>query len=338
MKKTFGIVLMALLIGGMAFAGGSKESGAKEGGKVTLRYAHVGIAGEIQTRYADGLAEMIKERTKGAVEIQVFPNSQLGGANEMVDGVRSGAIDMGHHDFATLGKFYDDVAVFNAPYIYRDSKHALAATNPETSEALREINKELISRANIRIIGSNYRGARELSMNVPVYQPSDLNGRKVRGTPVALWMSMLKGMGAIPTPVEITELYTALMTGLVEGQENPITNIYAQKFHEVQKYIMMTNHMQSVLSVFINEKSWQKISPENQKIMAECLQEMATRSLEWTNAEEAPVRKTMEDYGVTFIEEKDGLRNDLFKEAVNAQVAKDFPTWPKYINMIQNMK
>ena len=305
---------------------------------IVLKYAHVGIAGEIQTRYADGLAAMFKERTGGAVELQVFPNSQLGGANEMVDGVKSGAIDMGHHDFATLGKFYPNISVFNAPYIFRDADHALKACTPITSPALREINEELIKVAGLRVIGCNYRGARELSMNSPVYSPDDLKGRKVRGTPVALWMSMIKGMGAIPTPVEITELYTALLTGMVEGQENPITNIYQQKFHEVQKYIIMTSHMHSILATFINEKSWQKLGPENQKIMNECLQEMALKSLEWTRAEEAPVRKAMEDYGVIFIEEKDGLRNDLFQVSVTAQVTKDFPTWAKYIGMIQGMK
>jgi len=336
MKKASILLLVMVIVSSMMlFAAGQTESGAAK--PIVLKYAHVGIAGEIQTRYAQGLADLVKERTQGAVEIQVFPNSQLGGANEMTDGIKSGAIDMGHHDFATLGKYYPDIAVFNAPYIYRDGEHALLATNPETSKALQLINEELVKVAGIRVIGSNYRGARQLSMNTAVYSPEDLKGRKVRGTPVALWMSMIKGMGAIPTPVEISELYTALLTGLVEGQENPITNIYAQKFHEVQDYIMMTSHMQAVLSTFINEKSWQKLGPENQKIMQDALAEMALKSLEWTQAEEAPVRAEMEAYGVTFIEEADGLRNDLFQKSVNAQVAIDFPTWTPYIEMIQSM-
>ena len=337
MKKISVLLLVMLIVSSMSlFAAGQEESGAAK--PIVLKYAHVGIAGEIQSRYVEGLAKLVKERTNGAVEIQIYPNSQLGGANEMTDGIKSGAIDMGHHDFATLGKYYPDIAVFNAPYIYRDGEHALAATNPETSKALQIINEELIKISGIRVIGSNYRGARQLSMNTPVYTPEDLKGRKVRGTPVALWMSMIKGMGAIPTPVEISELYTALMTGLVEGQENPITNIYTQKFHEVQDYIMLTSHMQAILATFINEKSWQKLGPDNQKIMNEALAEMALQSLTWTRAEEDPVRKEMEEYGVTFIDEEDGLRNDLFQKSVNAQVAIDFPTWTPYIEMIQSMK
>ena len=336
MKRTSALILVLVLVSSMAmFAAGQADTAGTR--PVVLRYAHVGIAGEIQTRYAQGLADMVKERTNGAVQIQVFPNSQLGGANEMTDGIKSGAIDMGHHDFATLGKYFADVAVFNAPYIYRDADHALLATNPETSEALQKINEELVKVAGIRVIGRNYRGARQLSMNTPIYTPEDLRGRKVRGTPVALWMSMIRGMGAIPTPVEISELYTALLTGLVEGQENPITNIYTQKFHEVQDYVMMTGHMQAVLATFINERSWQRLGPENQAIVNECLQEMALKSLEWTRAEENPVIEEMKAYGVTFITEAEGLRNDLFQQSVNAQVAVDFPTWTPYIQMIQSM-
>lgn len=337
MKKAITLLCILIVVSSMSIFGAaqSEQAVAKP---IVLKYAHVGIAGEIQTRYVEGLAALVNERTNGAVQIQIFPNSQLGGANEMVDGVKSGAIDMGHHDFATLGKYYADIAVFNAPYIYRDGEHALAATNPNKSEALKKINEELVKIAGIRVIGSNYRGARVLSMNTPIYTPSDLKGRKVRGTPVALWMSMIKGMGAIPTPVEISELYTALLTGLVEGQENPITNIYTQKFYEVQDYIMLTNHMQAILATFINEKAWQRLGSENQVIMNKCLEEMALKTLEWTRAEEDPVRAKMEAYGVTIIGEEDGLRNDLFQEAVNKQIAIDFPTWTPYISMIQGMK
>jgi tripartite ATP-independent transporter DctP family solute receptor len=335
MKK---LVMMGIMLGalfGVVFAGGSSEKAQKT---ITLKYAHVGIAGEIQTRYADELAELVKGRTNGAVVIQVFPNSQLGGANEMVDGVKSGAISMGHHDFATLGKYLTDISVFNAPYIYRDGQHALAATNPKTSPVLQKINEDLIKAAGLRVIGSNYRGARQLSANFPVYSPEDLRGKKIRGTPVELWMSMLKGMGAIPTPVEISELYTALLTGMVSGQENPITNIYTQKFHEVQSHIMMTSHMQSVLCTFVNENAWKSLGADNQRIMAECLEEMAYKTLQWTNEQEAPVKKAMEDYGVKFIDESNGLKNELFKQSVNAQIAIDFPNWTSYIRDIQNMK
>ena len=107
--------------------------------QVKLRYAHVGVANAPQTLYADEVAKLIKERTNGRVEIQVFANSQLGGVGEMVDGVKSGAISMGHHDFASLGKIVPNTAVFNTPFVYRDPGHALRATDPRTSKALQSM-------------------------------------------------------------------------------------------------------------------------------------------------------------------------------------------------------
>ena len=85
--------------------------------QVKLRYAHVGVANAPQTLYADEVAKLVKERTSGRVEIQVFANSQLGGVGEMVDGIKSGAIAMGHHDFASLGQILPTTAVFNTPFV-----------------------------------------------------------------------------------------------------------------------------------------------------------------------------------------------------------------------------
>ena len=99
----------------------------------------------------------------------------------------------------------------------------------------------------MRIIGSLFQGTRELTSKEKVLSPKDMQGKKYRGVPIKLWSSMLTGMGAVATPVEVSELATALATGLVVGQENPLPNIYNLKLYEVQKYVMMTNHMQSVL-------------------------------------------------------------------------------------------
>src|SRR5215203_5736562 len=104
-----------------------------------LRYAHVGVANAPQTLYADEVAKLVKERTNGRVEITVFANSQLGGVGEMVDGVKSGAISMGHHDFASLGKILSSTAVFNTPFVYRDPEHSLRATDARLSPALQEV-------------------------------------------------------------------------------------------------------------------------------------------------------------------------------------------------------
>jgi tripartite ATP-independent transporter DctP family solute receptor len=303
-----------------------------------LRYAHVGVANAPQTLYADEVAKLVKERTSGRVEIQVFANSQLGGVGEMVDGVKSGAIAMGHHDFASLGKILPTTAVFNTPFAYRDAEHAMRATDPRSSAALQEVNKQLVQTGGMRIVGHLFQGTRHLTSKEKVLSPKDMAGKKYRGVPVKLWSTMLTGMGAVATPVEVSELATALATGLVVGQENPLPNIYNLKLYEVQKFVMLTGHMQSVLSVFVNERIWQGIPAADRKIVEDTMMEVGRKTLDWDKETAAKYRKDLEGKGMTFVEAKDGLDVPAFRSAVLAQVNKDFPEWKSLIEQIQAVK
>jgi tripartite ATP-independent transporter DctP family solute receptor len=306
--------------------------------QVKLRYAHVGVANAPQTLYADEVAKLVKERTNGRVEIQVFANSQLGGVGEMVDGIKSGAIAMGHHDFASLGKILPATAVFNTPFVYRDAEHAMNAVDPRSSAALQEVNKQLVAAGGMRIVGSLYQGARHLTSKEKVLAPKDMAGKKYRGVPVKLWSTMLTGMGAVATPVEVSELATALATGLVVGQENPLPNIFNLKLYEVQKFVMLTGHMQSVLSVFVNERVWQGIPAADRKILEDTMMEVGKKTLDWDRETAAKYRKDLEAKGMTFVEAKDGLDVEGFRKAVLAQVGKDFPEWGKLIEQIRAVK
>ncbi len=146
--------------------------------QTVLRYAHVGADGESQTHYATELAALVKEKTGGKVEIRVFPASQLGNLSEMINAVRIGSIAMAHHDFASLDRIVEDVGVFNAPFIYRDARHAMKATDARTSPVMQEINKQLVEKGQIRIVGNFYRGARQLSAKFPVKTPADLKAAR----------------------------------------------------------------------------------------------------------------------------------------------------------------
>ena len=326
-KRRWMAVALALALS--PFATGGAEA------QIRLRYAHVGVANAPQTLYADEVAKLVKERTNGRVEIQVFANSQLGGVAEMVDGVRSGAIAIGHHDFASLARILPNTAVFNTPFVYRDAEHSLRATDSRVSPALAAINRELVEKGNMRIVGSFFQGTRHLTSKEKVLTPADMRGKKYRGVPVKLWSSMLTGMGAIATPVEVSELATALATGLVVGQENPLPNILNLKLFEVQKFVMMTGHMQSVLSVFVNERIWQGIPATDRKIVEDTMAEVGARTLAWDKENNDRVRKELESRGMTFVEEKDGLDVAAFRKAVLEQIGKDFPEWKDLITQIQ---
>lgn len=319
-----GIATAAMALGLMAAPAAAEE----------LRYAHVGAEGDIQTRYASEAAAAIEEATGGEITVQVFPASQLGNVAEMVDGVRLGSISMAHHDFASLARIVPEVAVFNAPFIYKDAEQALAATDPESSPALQGMNEKLVEEGGVRIIGRIYRGARHISANFEVKSPEDLAGQPFRAVPLDLWVSMVKGFGATPTPVEVAELPTALMTGLVVGQENPLTMIAANKLYEVQSHVALTGHMHSVLAVFINEDVWQGLSDEHREAITAVLDEKAEESLQWAKSSEEELIAELEANGMTVISEEDGLDLEAFRQPVLEQINTDFPSFGPYIEQI----
>lgn len=311
---------------------------SREAHAATLRYAHVGSPGDVQTRFADELAALAKQKSGGRLDIRIFGNSQLGGVSEMVDGVQSGAIQMAHHDFASLTKYVPELGVFNAPYIYRDGRHALAATDPERSPVARELNEKLIAAAGIRIVGRFYRGPRHITAKFAVRKPEDLSNKPFRAVPVDLWVSMVRGFGAVPTPVEVSELPTALMTGVVVGQENPLTMINANKLFEVQSHVSLTGHMLSIIAVFANDRAWQRLPDDERQALAAALNEKANESLAWALAADAELVQVLKQRGMTVITEAEGLDNAAFRAAVQAQIRRDYPSWTPLIERIDQVQ
>ena len=325
------LVAAAIVIG---VAGSASDAAAQ----VRLRYAHVGVANAPQTLYADEVAKTVKERTNGRVEIQVFPNSQLGGVGEMVDGIKSGAIP-----WATTTSPRSARSCRSSPCSTRRSCIATPSTPwSRPTRARRRRSRTSTSSSSRRAAcassAASFQGARHLTSKEKVLSPKDMQGKKYRGVPIKLWSSMLTGMGAVATPVEVSELATALATGLVIGQENPLPNIYNLKLYEVQKYVMLTGHMQSVLSTFINEKAWQAIPEADRKIIEEVMTEVGRKTLAWDKETAAKYRSDLEGKGMVFVEEKDGLDIAAFRTAVLAQVAKDFPDWTSHIEQIRAVK
>lgn len=303
----------------------------------TLKYAYPNTPDTTVGRFATMLSDLVKKGTNGEVIIQGYPSSQLGGKDEMVDGVKVGTIEMGHNDFAAYARLYDDLAVFNLPYLYRDMDHALKATSPD-SPLVEKMNKYLTTHVGIRLIGNIYYGTRQLTCNSPIYKPEDLHGKKIRAIPIPIWIAMVEGMGAIPTPVDFAELSTALATGTVQGQENPLTTIYNNKLYQMQKYLMLTGHMRAFLVVVINEKVWQGLTENQRKVMMESVKESRKINLDRGLKEEDELLAKLKEAGVKIIGEKEGLDVKAFRERVLKHCMQKFPNWAGYIKEIQEIK
>jgi len=334
MKKTLCAALVVLLVAGVFTL--SAQTPEKP---LVLRYAHMNPPNSPNGLQAQYFADKIAERTKGAIKIQVFPNSQLGSISEMAEQVSMGTIAMHHNTYGGLQPLLDDLGLFDTPYLYRDVNHLLAATDPNNSPVLKELNAKLISTRNVRILYSFYFGTRELTSNKPVYSPKDLAGKKIRAIPSPIYLAAVEGMGAVAVPIDWAEVPVALSTGVADGQENPVSTIVTSKLYEIQKYIMMTNHIMGSEPVVINEKVWQSLSTENQKIF----QDVATETCKWISDyvqnSEAKDLQTLRDKGMKVIGPAEGLKVDEFRAAVTAVVDKRFGAkWGKYYDQIKAMK
>jgi TRAP-type C4-dicarboxylate transport system substrate-binding protein len=304
-----------------------------------LRYAHVGVANAPQTLYADEVAKLIKERGFDTVSSEIYWNLERGGKKfaRALKAVKSGAISMATTTSPSLGKIVPSTAVFNTPFVTATPRTACARPIADVARA-QDHQSGAGRQGQYADHRQLFQGTRELTSKDKVLSPKDMQGKKYRGVPIKLWSSMITGMGAVATPVEVSELATALATGLVVGQENPLPNIYTLKLYEVQKYVMMTNHMQSVLAVFINEKVYQSIPAADRKIMEDTMIEVGLKTLDWDKETAAKYRKDLEAKGMIFVEEKDGLDVNAFRTSVLAQVNKDFPDWTGYIEQIRAVK
>lgn len=323
-----GLLVLGLLVGALSSAFCSQQR--------VLRYAHSNSVSDIPGQYASLLAGLVSKKTGGAIRIEVYPSSQLGGVREMIEGAQLGIIDMGHYSFAALSSFLPEIAVFNFPYIYRDVDHALAATDPSLSPVARELNARLIARSNLGMIGSYFFGIRRLTTSgFPVFSPADLRGKKIRAIPIPLWIAMVEGMGAIPTPVDFSELPTALATGMVQGQENPVNTIYAARIHETQDYLVLTDHMIDINLVYINHETFEALGPAHRRALLDAHHEAAAEVRRISEALQDSLVRKLDDLGLRVISPENGLDIEAFRAAVTAHVRKTFPDWEPYIARIE---
>ncbi|WP_172327949.1 TRAP transporter substrate-binding protein [Mangrovicoccus sp. HB161399] len=289
----------------------------------TLRYGHNNETASVAGAQADWFAEALGTSSGGEIAVQVFPNSQLGKLQELAEAVSLGTIAFSHNTAGALGSLYPPFAALDTPYLYRDVGHLMAVTDVE-SPVMQELNQGLIAAANVRVIYAHYFGRRNLTCSKPVLSPADLAGTKIRAVPFPIYTAAVEGMGAVAVPVDWSEVPTALATGVVQGQENPVNVVLNVKLYEVQSHLMLTGHMSNAEVVVMNEDAWQALGPAGQDAVREAA--AATRE-KATNAildNEAAETQQLRDLGMTVIGEEDGLDIGAFRASVGKLVSDRF--------------
>lgn len=233
-----------------------------------LRFGHANSPGEIAHDLFIELADRVSKRTNGTVTIRVFPSEQLGKEADLVQQVKTGALDISAPSMATMSSMVPAMEMASGPFLWKDWKEAETVIK---GPAYEPVWAELGEKHNIvPLTKILYWGWRNMTLtNKEVRKPEDIAGLKIRVPESPIWVEMIKAFGAAPTPIPFGEVYTALQQKTVDGQENPIPTIFSRKFYEVQGYLSMTKHMLQNNTIIINKASLAKLSADNQKILIE---------------------------------------------------------------------
>ena len=242
-----------------------------------LKWAHVYETSEPFHKWSVWAGDEIKKRTNGKYEVQVFPASTLGKESDINQGLTLGTVDIILTGASFAGNTYKPLAVTYFPFIFRDSDHLLKYA---TSDVFKELAKGYDDKSGNHITALNYYGARHVTSAAakPVTKPEDMKGLKIRVPDAPAYLAFPKSLGANATPIAFAEVYLALQNGTVDAQENPLPTIEAKKFYEVQKNISLTGHIIDSLLTVTSGQLWGKLSPAEQKIFTDVMQEAAEKT------------------------------------------------------------
>ena len=268
----------------------------------TLRFASEAPRADTQFKAGQKFNELLKAKTKGALDLKVFPDSSLGKFDAAISGVRGGTIDMIVSGSGNYSGLVPLLGVLDIPFIFKDTAHAYRTLDGKIGQDL----LDKMEAFDMKGLAYWDNGWRELTNNKhAVKTPADVKGLKVRTTGSPAHIEAFKLMGANPVPMPVAELYTALEMKTVDAQEHPLGVLWSAKLYEVQKHLSLTNHAYSPLIVVMNKKKFDSLSPENQKAIIEAAREAGQYQPQLTNDNMAKILADVKKAGMQVIETVD---------------------------------
>jgi C4-dicarboxylate-binding protein DctP len=257
-------IACALLFAALPLAGAYAQA------PIVIKFSHVVATNTPKGNGAEFFKKLAEERTKGRVKVEVYANSTLYKDNEEVDALQLGAVQMLAPSLAKFGPLgVRDFEAFDLPYLFDsyDELHKITY-GPVGASLFRKLESK-------GIVGLAYwdNGFMEMSANKPLRKPADFRGLKMRIQSSKVLDSQMRALGAIPQVMAFSEVYQALQTGVVDGTENPPSNLYTQKMYEVQKYLTLSDHHYLGYAVIANKKFWDGLPPDIRKTLEQCMAE-----------------------------------------------------------------
>jgi tripartite ATP-independent transporter DctP family solute receptor len=289
----------------------------------SLKLANNSPATHPQSVRAQEAADRIKAATNGAVEIQVFPNNQLGSDTDMLSQLRSGAIDLFTLSGLILATLVPAASINGVGFAFNDYDTVWNAMDGKLGGYVRS---EIDKRGLIAMDRIWDNGFRQITSSThPIAAPADLKGFKIRVPVSPLWTSMFQALGASPISINFAEVYSALQTKIAEGQENPLSLIAIAKLYEVQKYVSMTSHMWDGFWMLANKRSFSGLPADAQVIVAQELNKSALDERADIAALNGSVADELRAKGLTFVEvDKPAFRGALKTAGFYAEWKKKY--------------
>lgn len=298
---------------------------------VHLTFGHGQAEGHPYHKAALYFKEMVEEQTGGHVIVDVQPNGALGDEREMTEGLQLGTIDITVAVAAALSGFDPDMDVFNFPYLFDSREEAFSVLDSETG-------KEIFSgmeKQGIEIYGTFDLGFRSMTNSkLPIEAPEDCRGIRMRTLESSVCVDSLGELGIDAVSMSFGELFTALQTGAVDGQENPLFTIYNSRFYEVQDYLSLTEHFYPVCPVMVSDLVWDKLTPEEEAVVKAALEKTVDYERELAGQDLDTMLEEIKATGMKVNE----VDKEPFKEAVQPVYEKYGSQYGELLEKIENAK
>ena len=267
-KKRLALVLAGVLcVGVLGCQGAEKDSSTKTDSEkkessagITLKFAHADNETSIFNQGAEAFKEKLEEVSGGDVKVEIYPNGQLGTLADAAQGIQMGTIDVAPISSTVLANFSPSIAFYDLPFIIETEQQAYDSLDGEVGDVLKEELKE----NQMLCKGWWTMGYRNVTTSKDVASAADLKGQKIRTQNSEIHMAIFRALGVDPTPMDFSELFTALQQKTVDGQENPYVNILQSNIYEVNDTIVETEHVYQVAGLLISPATWDKLSEEQQ--------------------------------------------------------------------------
>ena len=353
MKKLLAIILSSVMVLSLAACGngGSQsQSGGNSGNNVsssesgdfswdtyegiTISYAHANGNAETSNIMVEDWMEAVEEASQGKVQFDYYPGGQLGTYVELIEQIDTGALDMSITDMSLFESYVPEFGILYAPFVIDSYDHAQAIAYDGPITKLQEY---LANDTNTYWLGTIMNGKRIVATNVPINSIDDCNGVVIRVPEAQVYSDTFSMLGMSPTPMSLTDTYTAIQTGVVNGFECPAQAIYNGGYHVVAPYIWKSGHMYSFQGWTANQAFWDGLPQEVRDMMVQCWEDLQGDYNDMLIADEENVYQKMLDEGCTVVEFEDrqqlidlcsdywsqkadgiGPRAQEFLEAINA--------------------